>query len=291
MKNGIRMILAGGLVVASLQLCAGAEDKPAFKDDKEKASYGIGMYFGNQIKRGNLEVEIDTVVGAMKDVLAGRESKLTEAQAREAINNYQQESRRKVAEKNKKEGDAFLAENKKKPGIKTHSVTLPDGTTAEMQYKVITEGAGAMPKSNDVVSVNYRGTLIGGKEFDSSAKHGGQPAKFPVTRVVRGWTEALQMMKIGSKWELYLPASLAYADRGSPPDIEPGAALIFEVELVAAEAPQPAPAPQPLTSDIIRVPSAEELKAGAKIEVLKPEDVEKQTKAATNLTNKAAKKP
>src|SRR6266446_2788942 len=114
MKNGIRMILAGGLVVASLHLCAGAEDKPAFKDDKEKASYGIGMYFGNQIKRGNLEVEIDTVVGAMKDVLAGRESKLTEAQAREAINNYQQESRRKVAEKNKKEGDAFLAENKKK---------------------------------------------------------------------------------------------------------------------------------------------------------------------------------
>src|SRR5947199_108893 len=106
MKNGIRMILAGGLVAASLQLCAGAEDK-------------------------------------------------------------------------------------KKPGIKTNSVTLPDCTTAEMQYKVITEGAGAMPKSNDVVSVNYRGTLIGGKEFDSSAKHGGQPAKFPVTRVVRGWTEAL----------------------------------------------------------------------------------------------------
>jgi FKBP-type peptidyl-prolyl cis-trans isomerase FklB len=232
---------------------------------------------------------MDAVVAAMKDVLAGKELKLTDAQAREAINAYQMESRKKVAEKNKKDGDAFLAENKKKPGVKTHDVKLADGTTAEMQYKVITDGTGAMPKSNDVVSVNYRGTLINGKEFDSSAKHGGQPAKFPVGRVVKGWTEALQMMKIGSKWELFLPASLAYAERGSPPDIEPGAALIFEVELVSAEAPPPpAPPPQPLTSDIIRVPSAEELKAGAKIEVLKPEDVEKQQKAATN---KAAKKP
>ena len=289
MKNGIRLILAGGLAAGWLQLCAGAEDKAAFKDDKDKASYGIGMYFGNQIKRGSLEVDMDAVVAAMKDVLAGKELKLTDAQAREAINAYQMESRKKVAEKNKKDGDAFLAENKKKPGVKTHDVKLADGTTAEMQYKVITDGTGAMPKSNDVVSVNYRGTLINGKEFDSSAKHGGQPAKFPVGRVVKGWTEALQMMKIGSKWELFLPASLAYAERGSPPDIEPGAALIFEVELVSAEAPPPpAPPPQPLTSDIIRVPSAEELKAGAKIEVLKPEDVEKQQKAATN---KAAKKP
>ena len=145
-----------------------------------------------------------------------------------------------------------------------------------MQYKVITEGTGAIPKSNDTVTVNYRGTLINGKEFDSSAKLGpaGQVPGQP--RVVRGWTEALQMMKAGSKWELYLPSTLAYGDHGYRPNIEPGATLIFEMELLGSEAPPPPPPPaQPLTSDIIRVPSAEELKKGAKIEVIKPEDLEK----------------
>jgi FKBP-type peptidyl-prolyl cis-trans isomerase FklB len=153
-----------------------------------------------------------------------------------------------------------------------------------MQYKVITEGTGAMPKSNDTVTVNYRGTLVNGKEFDSSTKHGDKPAKFQVNRVVRGWTEALQMMKAGSKWEVYIPSALAYGDKGNP-SIEPGSTLIFEVELLGADVPAPPPPPaQPLTSDIIRVPSAEELKKGAKIEVIKAEDLEK-------LTNSATKKP
>jgi FKBP-type peptidyl-prolyl cis-trans isomerase FklB len=223
-------------------------------------------------------------------VLAGRDLKLTDQQAQEAWRSYQMESRTKQeemrkqqTEKNKKEGEAFLAENKKEPGVKTHTVTLANGTTAEMQYKVITEGTGAMPKSNDTVTVNYKGTLINGKEFDSSAKHGGQPAKFQVNRVVRGWTEALQMMKVGSKWKIYLPSALAYEDRGAGPNIEPGSTLIFEMELVSTETPAPPPPPappQPLTSDIIRVPSAEELKKGAKIEVIKPEDLEKYTNAA-----------
>src|SRR5207249_7514629 len=127
------------------------------------------------------------------------------------------EERKKSAEKNKKEGEEWLAANQKKEGVKIHPVTLPDGTTAELQYKVITEGTGATPKSNDTVTVNYRGTLTNGKEFDNSAKRGGKPAKFPVKGVVPGWTEALQMMKVGSKWELYLPSALAYADRGFPP--------------------------------------------------------------------------
>ena len=174
--------------------------------------------------------------------------------------------------------------------MKVHSVTLPGGTNAELQYKVITEGTGEMPKSNDMVSVNYKGTLVSGKEFDSSAKLGGQPAKFSLTRVVRAWTEALQMMKTGSKWELYVPAALGYGDSGYGPNIEPGSTLIFEIELVGVEPPPPPPSTQPLTSDIIRVPSAEELKAGAKIEVLKPEDVERATKAAA-ATNKTDKKP
>src|SRR5205823_1966336 len=156
--------------------------------------------------------------------------KLTEPQSQEAIMAYQKEAQGKASEKNKKEGEAFLAENKKKPGVKTQTVTLPDGTTAEMQYKVITEGTGGSPKSNDTVTVNYRGTLINGKEFDSSAMTG--PLKRPANTLVKGWIEALQMMKAGSKWELYLPAALAYGDRGGR-GIEPGSALIFEMELVS----------------------------------------------------------
>jgi FKBP-type peptidyl-prolyl cis-trans isomerase FklB len=290
MNMRLKLILAAGLALGLSQSLRAADEKSDFKDDKEKASYAIGMYFGNQIKRGNMDVDADTVNSAMQDVLAGRPLKLNDQQAQEAIRNYQMAEQKRVSDKNKKEAEAFLAENKKKPGVKTQEVKLPDGTTAEMQYKVITEGKGETPKSNDVVQVNYRGTLISGKEFDSSSKHNppGQPSKMGLNRVVRGWTEALELMKVGSKWELYLPASLAYGDRGYPPDISPGAALVFEMELVGIEPPAPPPAPaQPLTSDIIRVPSAEELKKGAKIEVLKPEDVEKAKKEA----EKNEKKP
>jgi FKBP-type peptidyl-prolyl cis-trans isomerase FklB len=234
------------------------------------------------------------MLGAMKDVLAGRELKLTDKEAADAMAAYrkeatikQEENRKKMAEKNHKDSEAFLAENKKKPGVKTKMVTLPDGTTAEMQYKVVTEGTGKTPDSNDVVSLNYRGTLINGKEFDDSSKRGGQPAKLGVRSGPRGWTEALEMMKVGSKWELYLPASLAYGDRGRP-GVEPGSAVIFDMELANTETPPPPQPAQPLTSDIIRVPSAEELKKGSNIQVLKPEDVEKLTREATN---KAGKKP
>ena len=152
------------------------------------------------------------------------------------------------------------------------------------RYKVLTEGTGPIPKSNDVVRVNYRGTFIDGKEFDSSAKHGGEPAKFPVNRVIRGWTEAIEMMKVGSKWELYVPSTLAYGDRGYGANIQPGSTLIFDVELVGIEPPPTPPTAQAqakqLTSDIIRVPSAEELKNGAKIEVIKAEDAERMAKEA-----------
>jgi FKBP-type peptidyl-prolyl cis-trans isomerase FklB len=275
-----KLILAAGLVLT--QSLWAADEKSDFKDDKEKASYAIGMYFGNQIKRGNMDVDAETINNAMHDVLAGKTLKLNDQQAQEAIRTYQMAEQKRAGDKNKKEGDAFLAANKAKPGVKTQEVKLADGSTAEMQYKVITEGTGEIPKSNDVVQVNYKGTLINGKEFDSSAKHNpGQPSKMGLNRVIRGWAEALEIMKVGSKWELYLPATLAYGDRGYPPDIAPGAALTFEMELVGIEPPAPPPAPaQPLTSDIIRVPSAEELKKGAKIEVLKPEDVEKAKKEA-----------
>ena len=307
MKYGLKLALAVGCGVALLQLTGTAQPKetnaPAQKLDpkeqKERMSYAIGMDIGNNLKRGAVELDLDVLASAMKDAMAGQPSKLTDQQKQEAIMMYRQEARtkmeeerKKTAEKNKAEGAAFLAENKKKPGVKTKDVTLPDGTTAELQYKVITEGTGPMPKTNDTVSVNYRGTLVNGKEFDSSAKRGGQPAKFPVNRVVRGWTEALEMMKTGSKWELYLPSTLAYGDQGFGPNVEPGSTLIFEIELVGSESPQPPPPAQPLTSDIIRVPSAEELKKGAKIEVIKAEDLEKLTNAAAMKaeTNKPAKK-
>src|SRR5258708_3320902 len=215
MRIGLKMLLVTLLAAVSLQRAAAADDKPAFKDDREKDSYAVGVFVGNQIKRSSMDVDLDVVFSAVHDVLDGKDLRLTDMQAQEAVRNYQQESRRKVAEKNKKEGEAFLEENKKKPGVLTLNVPLMGGTNAELQYKVITEGKGDIPKSNDTVSVNYKGTLTNGKEFDSSYKRG-QPSKFMVNRVVKGWTAALETMKVGSKWELYIPSVLAYGDAGNP---------------------------------------------------------------------------
>jgi len=278
------------------QMAPAAPYKPVLQDTKTDFSYAWGLQMGNFVKRSSVELDLDVLMGAIKDAMAGVTNKLTEEQGQAAVRAYQTEARAKMeqertkmVEKNRKEGDAWLAENKKKDGVKAKEVTLPDGKKVEMQYKVVKEGSGASPKTTDMVTVNYRGTLIGGKEFDNSAKRG-QPAKFPVTGVVKGWTEALQMMKIGDKWELYLPADLAYGDRGFGQNIEPGSTLIFEMELVSIEAPPAPTAPpspaggpaatpgQPLTSDIIRVPSADELKKGAKPEVIKAEDLEKRIK-------------
>lgn len=284
MRNGMKLILVTGLGVVLAQGAMGAEAKSELTSEKDKVSYGVGMNIGNNLKRSGYEVDVDVLAGAIKDVLTGKETKMTEQQAREALMAYQKEmmakraeEQTKMAEKNRKEGEAFLAENKKKEGVKTVEVPLPDGKTAELQYKVLTEGKGETPKSNDIVTVNYKGTLINGTEFDSSIKRG-QPAKFNVNGVIKGWTEALKLMKVGSKWQLFIPSSLAYGDRGSGPTIEPGSTLIFEVELLGSEAPPPPAPAQPLTSDIIKVPSAEELKKGAKIEVIKPEDVDKKIK-------------
>jgi hypothetical protein len=156
-------------------------------------------------------------------------------------------------------------------------VSLPDG----LQYKIISEGNGEVPGADDTVTMNYRGTFVDGTEFDSSARTG-KPLQAVVGRLPPGWSEALKLMKTGSKWQLFIPAELAYGQNGKASLIPPNAALIFEVELVAVEHPNPQPAPTPppsanppLTSDIIRVPSAEEMKNGAKIEIIKPEDVQK----------------
>ena len=283
----MKMILVGVLGVALLQpsvRAAATDDKAELKDQKTKVSYAIGMNIGNNLKRSGYDVDVDVLAGAIRDVLAGKEMKMTEPQAREALMAYQkemtakrEEERAAKAEKNRKEGEAFLAANRNKEGVKTHMVTLPDGKSAELQYKVLKEGTGPLPKTNDIVTANYRGTLINGTEFDSSAKQGA-PMKRSINQLIRGWTEALLMMKAGSKWEIFLPSTLAYGDRGQGAIIEPGATLIFEMELVSSETPPPPTPAPPLTSDIIKVPSADELKKGAKIEVIKPEDVEKKIK-------------
>jgi len=221
------MVLAAGTAF-------GGEQKP-LQTQKEKLSYAIGVDMGTSLKKNAIDVDTDLLFKGIKDALTGSKQLLTEQELRETIQTAQkelqvkqQEKMKTLGEKNKKEGEAFLAANKKKKGVKT----LPSG----LQYKVITEGKGKMPKATDTVTVNYKGTLIDGTEFDSSYKRN-EPATFPVNGVIKGWTEALQLMKEGSKWELFIPADLAYGERGTMGGpIGPNAVLIFEVELLKIKA-------------------------------------------------------
>ncbi|HEY6769559.1 MAG TPA: FKBP-type peptidyl-prolyl cis-trans isomerase [Candidatus Sulfotelmatobacter sp.] len=203
----------------------------ALKTQKEKFSYALGMNIGSGMKRQSVPIDPAILARGLKDAMAGGKTLMTEDEARTTLAQMQNEVRQKQQAKmqeqgaaNKKVGDAFLAENKSKEGV----VTLPSG----LQYKILKEGTGPKPSASDSVVCNYRGTLIDGKEFDSSYKRG-QPATFPVTGVIKGWTEALQLMSVGSKWQLFVPADLAYGDRGAGADIGPGATLIFEVELMS----------------------------------------------------------
>ncbi len=272
MKTTVFAILAGCVTAGGLR---GEEGQP-FKDEKEKASYAVGLNYGRSWKQQEIELDYDQLLRGLKDTLDGGKPLLTEQETQEVLKQFQQnlsskrqEKMRQLGEKNKKEGEAFLAENKNKPGV----IALPTG----LQYKVITEGTGEIPKATDVVVAHYRGTLLDGTEFDSSYSRS-QPLTRNVTGLVKGWQEALLLMKTGSKWQLFVPPNLAYGERGSPPKIGPEATLIFEMELLSIQAPPPAPTNTPLTSDIIKVPSLEEMKKGAKIETIKAEDVEKLQK-------------
>jgi FKBP-type peptidyl-prolyl cis-trans isomerase len=252
-----------------------ADGTNQFANETARVSYALGMMAGHQWKQQDLGFDPDVYVHGIKDALAGGAMLLTPEEAQAAIEAFkkeytaaQQQKRVTQGAKNKTDGDVYLAANKSQPGV----TTLPDG----LQYIVLTNGTGALPTASDTVTVNYRGTLIDGTEFDSSYKRG-QPATFPVGGVIHGWTEALQKMTVGSKWKLFIPSELAYGEQGRP-GIPPNSVLIFEVELLDTKSPAPLapPAPAaPLTSDIIKVPSAEEMKKGAKIEVIKPEDIDK----------------
>ncbi len=222
-------------LLASISNCkapktAAEVPKAELKTLKEKSSYAIGMDIGTNFKSQSLDVDPALVSQGMKDALEGKTARMTQEQIQETMMELQKEMMNKKmavstesGTKNETEGKAFLEENAKKPDVKV--------TKSGLQYKVLTEGKGPSPKLDQSVTCHYKGTLIDGTEFDSSIKRG-EPATFPLNGVIKGWTEALQLMKKGSKWELYVPADLAYGPNGAGEKIGPNATLIFEVELL-----------------------------------------------------------
>lgn len=205
-----------------------------------KVSYAIGMNMGNMLKAQYIEPDLDALIRGLKDVLGDGKPLMSDKEITETFKTFQTEhqatvdkKKKELGDKNKAEGDKYLADNKAKEGIKS--------TASGLQYKVIKEGDGAQPKDTDTVKVHYTGKLLNGTVFDSSVERG-QPATFQVTRVIKGWTEALQLMKVGSKWELTIPSDIAYGPNGSGARIPPNSVLIFEVELLGIEPPATAPA-------------------------------------------------
>jgi len=224
-----------------------AAKKPAvltLKTQKDKASYAIGLNIGKSMHKDSVDIDPNILLRGLKDGLAGSKPLLTDDEAKATMIALQADLRKKQQEKmvvegeaNKKVGEAFLAENKTKEGI----VTLPSG----LQYKILTEGTGPKPTATDTVVCNYKGTLLDNTEFDSSYKRG-QPATFPVSGVIKGWTEALQLMPVGSKWQLFIPSELSYGARGGPGGgIGPNATLVFEVELMSIQPKAEVQPPKP----------------------------------------------
>ena len=237
-KISIVMLVLGCLIVASVYaaqesskeevgepISAGEATAPktaSLQTEQDKISYVIGTQLGQNFKTQGIEIKIESFVLGLQDALAGKELAITQDEMKLLMRNFQRTMLAKQATKNLSQAMAFLEANKAKEGVKV----LPSG----LQYKVITEGTGNTPTTSDKVKTHYRGTLISGTEFDSSYKRD-QPAEFPVTGVIKGWTEALQLMKEGSKWQLYIPPNLAYGERGRP-GIPPNSMLIFEIELL-----------------------------------------------------------
>ncbi|GIV31158.1 MAG: peptidyl-prolyl cis-trans isomerase [Saprospiraceae bacterium] len=194
---------------------------------KDSLSYAVGIIWGqNILQQGLTEIDPDLVATAIRDLLQENAQRLDMRQANEIVKHHITQKQEQLKQKNLEEGRKFLAENAKRPEVKV--------TPSGLQYEIIKQGDGPIPKSSDKVRVHYTGTLIDGTVFDSSVQRG-EPLVFPVTGVIKGWVEALQMMPVGSKWKLYIPAELAYGERGAGPKIGPNATLIFEVELLGIE--------------------------------------------------------
>lgn len=233
MKGTMIAALAAGLVAANL--CAVGADKSELTNPKQKASYVIGVNIGKGMKQQGVDVDVDMITKGIKDGLAGTAA-LNDQEMQEAMMSLQKDLQNKAAElgvKSKKEGEDFLAGNKSKEGVKT--------TASGLQYKVVKDAKGPKPQATDTVKVHYRGTLLDGTEFDSSYKRG-EPVEFPLDQVIKGWTEGLQLMPVGSKYQFWIPANLAYGEPGNR-GIPPNSTLIFEVELLDIVKPGAANAP------------------------------------------------
>jgi FKBP-type peptidyl-prolyl cis-trans isomerase FklB len=225
----LKCMAAFGLVLLATQASAG--EAPPLQSDKDRLSYSIGANLGRNLERDKVEIDTELLIRGLNDGLSGKELLIPDREIAKILSAFQAEQRRKQqqalrasGEENKSKGQAFLAENKTKEGV----VTLPSG----LQYKALKTGDGKIPTDNDTVEVEYRGTLLDGTEFDSSYRSG-KPAVFKVNGVIAGWREALKLMPVGSRWQLFVPPHLAYAGRGARPHIGPDATLIFEVELLA----------------------------------------------------------
>ncbi len=227
----MKYLILTTLAVALFFSISFAAETPKIENENDKVNYSLGYQIGGDLKREGVELKSELVVKGIQDAIAGTNPLMTPQDMRivlvdlkKRIEKAEREKFVKDSIKNLAEGDAFLSENAKKEGVQV----LPSG----LQYRVVREGSGAAPKATDTVTVHYRGTLIDGTEFDSSYKRN-TPASFQLDRVIRGWTEALQLMKEGAKWELFIPAKLAYGERGAGTGIPPNSALIFEVELIS----------------------------------------------------------
>jgi len=231
-------VAASMLVFTACKKDGDVASKSELATERDKFSYAIGTDIGMSLKDFKDELDISVVFQGIRDHLEGKPAILTDEDNRavketvfKRISEVKQQDEVKKAETNKVSGEKYLADNAKKKGVVT--------TASGLQYEVIKEGTGAKPKSTDNVKVHYVGTTIAGKEFDSSVKRG-EPVTFPVDRVIPGWTEALQLMSVGSKYKLCIPSALAYGERSAGPDIGPNEVLLFEVELLSIEAPTPA---------------------------------------------------
>ena len=226
-----RVLITFFRVVLLFAACSAGE-KQELKDQKGKDSYSLGYKYGESLKKQGMEIDLEVFNAGFRDATGGNEPRMSQEEMGAILSDLQKRAfaaqqlqLRERAAKNLEEGKGFLAENAKKDGVKT----LPGG----LQYRVITQGAGTSPKAGDTVTVNYRGTFIDGSEFDSSYKRG-EPATFQVDGVIKGWTEALQSMKEGGKWRIFVPSELAYGERGLG-RIPPNSTLIFEVELISVQ--------------------------------------------------------
>jgi FKBP-type peptidyl-prolyl cis-trans isomerase FklB len=227
---------AGAQAPAKAPAAKSADSTSELKTPKDKLSYAIGMEMGKGVKTQGIDVDSTILLQGLKDALSGAQSQMSEEELRQVITQLQNDVRSKQqaaqqasASENKTKGETFLAENSKKPGI----VALPDG----LQYKVVTAGQGKKPAATDTVLCNYKGTFIDGTEFDGSEK-AGKPVPFQVSGVIPGFKEVLQLMPVGSKWQVFIPSSLGYGERGAGNVIAPNSTLIFEIELVGIQNPQ-----------------------------------------------------